>query len=116
MDYVKPETVEAIKRDEFARKTIEATRAFIYAHFRDWERIHPQGKLLFTDDDAATGYIALCALLGIDPADVPDIGDTKVHVGGGQMMSAKALEELSNVFVGAANSNPRPAIDGGERK
>ena len=100
MDTVKPETLAAIKGDEFARTSLEYVRALIFAHFRDWDRINRSGKIPFTDDNAATCYACLCVLL--DTTSTPDIGDLKVNISG-QRVSASALQALQDVF---AESHP----------
>lgn len=96
MNPVMQKTVDAIRADPFALATIEATRAFIYGHFRDWTLIGNDGHPVFLNDDAATGYIALSALL--DTEEPPDLGDDTIVDIGGIEMSIGSIEALAKAM------------------
>lgn len=92
MEYVKPETVAAIKADPFAVATIEAAISQIYAEHRDWSVMsRNSGQIPFDSEDAAVGYYALCALVGREKP--PDV-QGKVNIGGGSRMDAAAFRML----------------------
>jgi hypothetical protein len=93
---LKPETVAAIQGDEFARKTIEATRSFIYANYRDWEHVSRNGNLRFTNDDMAVAYLALGELLGTQ--EPPDMSGVTVQIGG-TSIACEALDALQAAFT-----------------
>lgn len=95
MEPVKPETLAAIKADEFARSTIEAAIEMLYVEGRDWEHINRRGKVLFHREQTAIAYAALCSLVGrTEPPDV----DGKVNVGG-VMIEMDAITQLERAFV-----------------
>lgn len=102
MNSLKPETVAAIKADEFASKTIEAVIELVYLHWRDWNVVTRTGKIPFTDDNAAVAYLALCML--VDRTQRPDV-DAEVRVGATMMPvgAVHALDEsLSSAFSSPA--------------
>lgn len=98
MKYVDPKTVAAIKADEFATKAIESARLLIYLQHRSWDRIHPDGKLIFDNDEAGISYAALSGLL--DTQEPPEVADARVNVGGVNL-SVGAIDALQAAFKGA---------------
>ncbi len=94
MNPVLPVTVSAIKADEFARKAIEAARELLYIHFRDWETLHREGKIIFTNEEAMVTYMCLSVLL--DTEEEPNLGpDARVNVGG-VMLKVSTIKMLND--------------------
>ncbi len=94
MEAIRPETVAAIKGDEFARASLQAAKEKILAHHRDWSGIHPEGKLMFDDDQWGILYLAICSML--DNFDEPEI-DADIMVGGVKM-KAGTIQSLNRAF------------------
>lgn len=88
-----PKLVEVIKNSEFASHALEATRTFLFLHFKDWEHIDMKGGTVFKDRESEVLYLSLCAMLDKNPRDFPDVSGARVPIGG-VMMSAQALLNL----------------------
>lgn len=95
MDSVKMTTLMEIQGDDFAKRTLELARTFLYANYRNWNAISQTGRIPFTSEEAMTLYGALSVLLQTN--ELPDVGDLKVNVGG-HMMAAKNVEMLQGAF------------------
>lgn len=94
MDSLKEETRSAILADKFATKTIKSTILLVMARLRDWDNVHPKGKIIFLSDDAATAYAALSCLIGQTEEPECDF-EINVH---GVKMDAKSIQMLTRAL------------------
>ncbi len=94
MDPLKPETVAAIKSDEFATKLIEAAIELVMGECRDWDAINRSGKIQFKTEEGAIVYCGLQSLIE-QTEEAPCRFMINV---GGKMIEAQSLQMLQAAF------------------
>lgn len=88
-----PQTIDAIKSDEFAVATLNAVKSRLLELCIDWHEIDAEAGLPpFRTEDDLTLYTAVCTLL--NDGSTPDLSGTKVNIGGA-MVSAGAVLDLA---------------------
>jgi hypothetical protein len=90
---------DAVAKDDFARKTLELTRDWVYTSGRDFERLSRSGKPVFKDEESAILWNALCLILGNE--DKPSEGKANVS---GVPIPIRAIHQMEEALKKGSDS------------